>query len=270
MDPRVRWVLGDVRDQDRLTEACRGVDVVVHSAALKRVEVCADNPLEAIQTNILGTANVARACVASGVPRACFLSTDKVASPATLYGASKLVAERLWCGWNVYSAGTQTRFSATRYGNVANSTGSVIPLWRKQAASGEVTITDPRMTRFLMSMDDAVSLVALALDQMRGGEVFLPKLQGARMSELARAIAPGATQRITGIRQDEKLHEQLVDPEEVRRTWDCGSHYVIEPPERTWGTVEAPRGSLVDPYFTYSSDAKPYMSANELARMVGA
>lgn len=264
-DPRIRWFIGDVRDFDRLTDAVRGCEVVVHAAAMKRIETCEENPREAVATNITGTVNVARACVVEGVRRAVLLSTDKAACPNTLYGATKLCAERLWLASNVYAAGTPTRLAATRYGNVLGSTGSVVPVWRAQAARGEaLTMTDPAMTRFWMPMDAAVALVLLALSEMRGGEVFVPKIGAASISTLADAVAPNthkAWRRLTGLRPGEKMHEMLVSAEEARHTHDAGTHYVIEPEERTWGEVDGLPHPLVPAGFSYESHTAPLQFA---------
>jgi UDP-N-acetylglucosamine 4,6-dehydratase len=267
-DARMRYFIGDVRDAERLLDACRGVDVVIHAAALKRVEVCEADPLEAIATNITGTANVARACIERGVQQAVLLSTDKAAAPHTLYGQTKGVAERLWTNANTYAAGLPTRFAATRYGNVLGSTGSVLPLWKAQHARGEtLAITDPAMTRFWMTIADAVRLVVDALTLMRGGEVFVPKVGAASVLTLVRAAAPFAATRVVGLRPGEKLHETLISADEARHTLDIGTHYVIEPEARTWGTVAALPGTPVAPDFTFRSDTAPALSVADLERM---
>lgn len=266
-DDRLRFVIGDVRDAARCLDAFRGIDIVVHAAALKRVEVCESDPNEAIATNIYGSLNVSRACTERGVSQAILLSTDKAAAPNTLYGSTKLVAERCWNGANIYSAGTTTRFSTTRYGNVAGSTGSVIPTWRQQALDGPISVTHAQMTRFLMSMDDAIGLVVLALTQMRGGEIFVPRLKGAGILQLAHAVLPKATVRVTGIRPGEKLHETLITDSEARTTYDCDTHFVIEPETRSWGTVLPPSGALVGREFEYRSDTAPRLDDSELAEL---
>ena len=267
-DPRLRFLVGDVRDRDRLFYACRGVDTVVHAAALKRVDDCEDNPDEAVLTNVHGTRNLRDACIERGVSKAVFLSTDKAAEPNTLYGGTKFVAERLWLASNVYSAGTPTRFAATRYGNVIGSTGSVVPLWRKQAASGELTVTDPGMSRFLMPMSAAVSLVMLAITHMRGGEVFVPKIGAAPITTLARAVAPGCSFRITGIRPGEKMHECLIGQDEARNAHDAGSCYIIEPSTVTWATRTPCPAPLVPAGFTYRSDNARTLTQAELTEML--
>lgn len=266
-DPRLRFFVGDVRDLNRVMDALRGVDTVVHAAAMKRVETCEADPTEAIATNVIGTGNVARACVERGVRRALLLSTDKAAAPNTLYGMTKATAERLWTQYNVHAAGTPTRFAATRYGNVVGSTGSVLEVWRRQRAQGFVAVTDPRMTRFWMSMDEAVSLVRLALQRMRGGEVFVPKVRASRVVDLAEAVAPGAEIRVTGIRPGEKLHEALITSDEARRTYDAGGYFLIEPESRTWEHLPPLDFPAVSEGFQYRSDTLLLIDHRQLAEL---
>jgi UDP-N-acetylglucosamine 4,6-dehydratase len=273
-DPRLRFCIGDVRDPIRVMDAMRGVEVCVHAAALKRVETCEADPSEAIATNVSGTAHVARACIERGVRRAIFLSTDKAASPHTLYGATKAVAERAWARSNVYAAGTPTRFASTRYGNVLGSTGSVVPLWQAQRDAGTpITMTHAGMTRFWMTIADAVALVALALREMRGGETFVPKCGAAPILDLARAIvethgtyAPGHVE--TGLRPGEKMHELLISADEAHQTYDAGTHYVIEPTARTWGTVAPMACPRVADGFTFASDTAQRLTVDELRGML--
>lgn len=269
-DDRLRWLIGDVRDVSRMLDACRGVDFVIHAAALKRVEVCEEDPREAVKTNIEGTQNVAWAARMQGVRRAVFLSTDKAASPNTLYGATKQTAERLWCGENVYAAG-KTLYAATRYGNVLGSTGSVVPLWQKQAAAGgPLTVTGLGMSRFWMTMDDAVDLVLLALDRMEGGETFVPKIGRAWITDLADAIAPGVPLVEVGIRPGEKLHETLITEDEARSAYDAGDCYILAPQAVTWESVTRAPLPWVGPGFTYRSDRGQMLTVDELKRMVAA
>jgi UDP-N-acetylglucosamine 4,6-dehydratase len=253
-DERLRFFIGDVRDRDRLRRAIGGADVVIHAAALKHVPVCEYNPFEAIKTNILGTQNVAEACIDAHVPRAVALSTDKAVSPANLYGATKLCAEKLFVQSNVYAGADDTRLSCVRYGNVVGSRGSVIPLFRDQAGSGELSVTDQRMTRFWITLDQAVQLVADCVEHMLGGEVFVPKIPSTRVLDLAEVIAPGLPIRYTGIRPGEKLHESLITPEEARHTKDLGWCYVVEPEHAFWGTRGTSHGTSVAEDFVYSSD----------------
>ncbi len=256
-DDRLRFMIGSVTDPARVEKAFHGVTHVVHAAAMKRIEVCEANPFEAVQTNLLGTATVADACIREGVQRAVFLSTDKAVGPNTHYGATKLAAERLWCRYNVYAAHGDTRFSATRYGNVLGSRGSVLPLFRQQALlGGPLTITDKRMTRFFMRMSEAVDLVAMAFREMRGGEVFVPMIGATSIVKLAEAVAPGVNWVETGIRPGEKLHEALLGADEARQTYNYGDHYRIET-TRTWedGMHADVQARKVPEGFEYTSEA---------------
>lgn len=253
-DERLRFLLGDVRDRDRLRRAVDGVDIVIHAAALKQVPACEYNPFEAVRTNILGAQNVAEVCIDAGVRRAVALSTDKAVSPTNLYGATKLCAERLFVQANVYAGAHQTRLSCVRYGNVVGSRGSVLPLFTDQAASGELTVTDERMTRFWITLDQAVQFVADSVARMQGGELFIPKIPSMRVVDLAEAVAPGARLRYTGIRPGEKLHEALLTPEEARHTVDAGSCYIVEPEHPFWGDSRIPDAKPVAEDFLYTSD----------------
>lgn len=268
-DPRVRWFVGDVRDADRVWWAMRGCDMVVHAAAMKRVDSCEFDPQEAIDTNITGSGNVAAAAIRQGVTRAVFLSTDKAAAPSTLYGLTKSTAERLWVQSNTYAAGTSTRLAVTRYGNVLASTGSVIPMWQAEVAQhSRITITDPNATRFWMPMSAAVDLVMMALQHMRGGETFIPKLRAATVRSLATALHPDVQTRIVGLQAGEKLHETLVGEDEAARTFDCNTHYVIRPALTPWidGTVPY-TGTPVAPGFVLRSDTAPRWDVNSLREM---
>ena len=268
-DERLRFFPRDVTgDPALLTLAMRDVDIVVHAAAMKQIDTCEKNPHESEKVNVLGSRQVAMAAIDAGVWRAVFLSTDKAAAPNTLYGAHKMAAERAWVGANVYAAGTPTRLCATRYGNVLASAGSVIPVWRAQVERGEaITITDERMTRFWMHMDEAVSLVELAVARSRGGEVFIPKVRASKISVLADAIAPDWPRREIGIRRGEKLHELLISEDEARDALDHGTHYTIEP-ERTWEHLPAPTGTRLPSGFTLSSKTAPQLSASDLKHLL--
>lgn len=264
-DDRLRFVIGDVRDRDRLTWAMRACDDVIHAAALKRVEVCDLHPREARQTNIEGTGNVIDAAIHWGVRRCLFLSTDKAAAANTAYGASKAMAEFEWLGANAMGAATHTRFACTRYGNVLNSRGSVVPTWRTQASNnGTITMTDPEATRFWMSLDQAVDLVVHALGAMRGGEIFVPVMRSSTVGDLADAVAPKTTWRTVGLRPSEKLHETLVTEEESRRAHACGDVVVIEPEGRSWGDVAPLRAPRVPAGYTMRSDTAERYSVDEL------
>jgi UDP-N-acetylglucosamine 4,6-dehydratase/5-epimerase len=253
--PTLRYFIGDVRDRERLLRAMHGVDIVVHAAALKQVPACEYNPMEAIKTNIMGTANVLEAALDAGVKKVMTISTDKAVSPANLYGATKLAAEKLTIQSNAYAAGSATRYSCVRYGNVVGSRGSVVPLFLKQRASGTVTITDERMTRFWLSLEQGVRFVITCIEQMEGGEVFVPKIPSTKVMDLARAIAPAAQINIIGIRPGEKLHEYLISIDEARHTIELDRMYVIQPAEAIWfGYSWKEKGKELPDSYHYSSD----------------
>jgi len=228
-DPSLRYFIGDVRDLDRLRRAFEGVDIVVHTAALKQVPACEYNPMEAVKTNILGSSNVIDAALDAGVEKVLALSTDKAVNPVNLYGATKLAAEKLFVQSNHYAGVKTTRLSCTRYGNVVGSRGSVVPLFIKQRNNGGLTITDERMTRFWISLEQGVRFVIRCIDQMQGGEVFVPKIPSMAIMDLANAIAPGAKVNITGIRPGEKLHEVLISEDEARNSVELSDMYVVMP-----------------------------------------
>ena len=253
-DERLRCLVGDVRDGGRLRLAMRGVDVVVHAAALKQVPVCEYNPFEAVKTNINGAENVVAAAIANDVPHTLALSTDKAVNPVNLYGATKLAAEKIVTQGNAYAGDSPARFATMRYGNVVGSRGSVIPLFKAQAREGELTITDEAMTRFWITLEQAVDFVVSCLALMRGGEVFVPRLPSMRVRDIADALAPDATRRIIGIRPGEKVHEVLVTEDESRRGRALEDRYVIYPPLPSWVTVGEPLGEELLPGFRYSSD----------------
>ena len=254
-DERLRYFIGDVRDRERLVRAMHGVDVVVHAAALKQVPACEYNPMEAIKTNIIGTANVVEAALDAGVAKVLTVSTDKAVSPANLYGATKLAAEKLTIQSNAYAGGSATRFSCVRYGNVVGSRGSVVPLFLKQRSNGKITITDDRMTRFWLSLEQGVRFVIHSIEQMEGGEVFVPKIPSTKVTDLAKAIAPNAKLEIIGIRPGEKLHEMLISEDEARHTIELEKMFVVQPAEATWfGYSWQDRGKILAEGFSYSSD----------------
>ncbi|MCW5877437.1 MAG: UDP-N-acetylglucosamine 4,6-dehydratase (inverting) [Anaerolineales bacterium] len=232
--PNLRYFIGDVRDQDRLTRAMDGVTIVIHAAALKQVPACEYNPMEAIKTNILGTANVVEAALATGVHKVLALSTDKAVSPVNLYGATKLAAEKLTVQSNAYSGERPTRFSCVRYGNVVGSRGSVVPLFLQQRAAGKLSITDERMTRFWLSLEQGVRFVLKSIELMQGGEVFVPKLPSTTITDLARAMAPEAELDVIGIRPGEKLHEVLISEDEARTAVELDDMYVLQPAQGPW------------------------------------
>ncbi len=252
-DPRLRFLIGDVRSRERLAMAMRGVDVVIHAAALKQVPVCEYNPFEAVQTNVHGAENVVAAAIANDVPKTLSLSTDKAVNPVNLYGATKLCAEKIVAQGNAYVGDSVSRFASVRYGNVVGSRGSVVPLFKRQAALGEVTITDEAMTRFWITLEQAVEFVISCLELMQGGEVFVPRVPSMRVVEIADALAPDATRRIVGIRPGEKVHEVLVTEDESRHARALPDRFVIYPPFAFWRTDD-PLGAELPPGFRYSSD----------------
>ncbi|MBI1793565.1 MAG: UDP-N-acetylglucosamine 4,6-dehydratase (inverting) [Chloroflexi bacterium] len=253
--PSLRYFIGDIRDRERLVRAMHGVDIVVHAAALKQVPACEYNPMEAIKTNIMGTSNVMEAALDTGVKKVLALSTDKAVNPVNLYGATKLAAEKLVVQSNAYAAGTATRYSCVRYGNVVGSRGSVVPVFLKQRESGTVTITDDRMTRFWLSLEQGVRFVISCVEQMEGGEVFVPKIPSMNVADLARAIAPKAKIDIIGIRPGEKLHEVMISEDESRHTVELEKMFVVQPAEAFWfGYSWQSRGKLLKDGFRYSSD----------------
>lgn len=227
--PCLRYFIGDVRDQPRLRRAFDGVDIIVHTAALKQVPACEYNPMEAIKTNILGSSNVIDAALDAGVEKVLALSTDKAVNPVNLYGATKLAAEKLFVQSNYYAGDKTTRLSCTRYGNVVGSRGSVVPVFIKQRGNGKITITDERMTRFWISLEQGVRFVIRCIESMHGGEVFVPKIPSMSIMDLAKAVAPRAEVEITGIRPGEKLHEVLISEDEARTTVELEDMYVVMP-----------------------------------------
>lgn len=254
-DPRLRFFIGDVRDAERLRRAMNGVDIVVHAAAMKQVPTCEYNPIEAVLTNVMGARNVIEAALDCGVPRVLALSTDKAVNPVNLYGATKLVAEKLFVHANAYRGDGPTRFSCVRYGNVVGSRGSVIPLFRSQRETGKVSVTDPRMTRFWLTLERAVRLVIDCVQQMYGGEVFVPKIPSMRLLDLAQAIAPDCHVSVVGIRPGEKLHEVLITEDESRYAVEHRDMFVIEPPAGVTERGHPHSGAALADGFNYSSDS---------------
>ncbi len=253
-DKRLRWLLGDVRDGSRLRVATRGVDVLVHAAALKQVPAAEYNPFEAIQTNIMGAQNVISAAIENAVPLTIALSTDKAVNPANLYGATKLCAEKIVAQADVYSGGSGSRFASVRYGNVVGSRGSVVPIFKAQALTGKLSITDERMTRFWITLPAAVEFVLSSMDLVRGGETFVPKIPSMRIVDLAKALAPDAELNIVGIRPGEKLHEVLLTEDEARQSYDLGDRYAIMP-SRLGVEFDPPPGATpLEDGFRYASD----------------
>lgn len=255
-DPRVRFIIGDVRDKDRLTRALDGIDYVVHAAATKIVPTAEYNPFECIKTNINGAMNLVDACIEQGVKRVVALSTDKASNPINLYGATKLASDKLFVAANSYARTHDTSFSVVRYGNVMGSRGSVIPFFASLAPSGEIPITDTRMTRFMITLEQGVELVWHAFEDMRGGEIYVKKIPSMTITDIAEAVAPGATHRIIGIRPGEKIHEQMISSEDAPHTFEYPGHYTILPALHGWSSdpTRNSGGRKVAEDFTYTSN----------------
>ncbi len=252
-DGRLRYFIGDVRDKARMVRGLAGIDTVIHAAALKQIPIAEYNPIECIKTNIGGAQNVIDAAIDCGVGKVVALSTDKAVNPINLYGASKLAAEKLFVAANHLRGASGARFSVVRYGNVVGSRGSVVPFFRAVSRTGVVPITDPRMTRFWITLDQGVDLVLSSLKLMKGGEVFVPKLPATLITDLANEVAPGCKHEIVGIRPGEKLHETLISQEEARNTHEFDDHYVIYPAVQEWGPPVRD-GHPVDSNFEYTSE----------------
>ena len=268
-DDRLRFFIGDVRDKDRLIKASRQADIIIHAAAMKQVPACEYNPFEAVKTNILGATNVIEAALANGVPRTLALSTDKAVNPVNLYGATKLCSDKIFIHANVYSGDRASRFSLIRYGNVLGSRGSVIPLFHRQKKNGFVTVTDKRMTRFWLTLDQAVELVLKSLETMRGGEIFIPEIPSMCITDLAEVIAPGCEQRQTGIRPGEKLHEVLINEDEGRRTVRSDNFFVVLPDHPGCTKRPLAGSTYVSGEFSYSSNNNStWLSKEDLEKLL--
>ncbi len=267
--PSLRYFLGDVRDPQRLQRAFSGVTVVVHAAALKQVPACEYNPFEAIQTNIMGGRNVVEAAIDRGVRRVLALSTDKAVNPINLYGATKLCAEKMFVQANAYAGAQDTRFSCARYGNVVGSRGSVIPMFMEQRKRGKITITDPRMTRFWITLDHGVRFVIRCLEEMHGGEIFVPKIPSMKLLDMAEAVAPDCLIDCVGIRPGEKLHEVLLSEDEARNTVETDDMFVIQPAHSWWRKENWKNARPLAEGFRYTSDTNSeWMTASDLYQMV--
>lgn len=265
-DKRVRFFIGDVRDKDRLYRALDGVDYVVHAAATKIVPTAEYNPFECIKTNVLGAMNLIDACIDSGVKRLVALSTDKASSPVNLYGATKLCSDKIFIAGNSYTGG-RTKFAVVRYGNVMGSRGSVIPFFLETAKSGKLTITDKRMTRFMISLEQGVELVWHAFDDMEGGEIYVKKIPSMNICDIATAVDPEAEQVEIGIRPGEKLHEQMIGVEDSHFTYEYPEHFKILPQICEWGSIDSmiKGGVKVLEGFSYTSDNnKEWMTIDQL------
>jgi UDP-N-acetylglucosamine 4,6-dehydratase len=271
--PTMRYFIGDVRDAQRLRRAFNGVDIVIHAAALKQVPACEYNPMEAIKTNILGGGNVIEAALDAGVHRVLALSTDKAVNPVNLYGATKLSAEKLFVQSNAYAAGSETRFSCVRYGNVVGSRGSVVPVFLRQRHNGTIPITDDRMTRFWITLEQGVRFVIRCVEQMRGGEVFVPKIPSMKIVDLAHVVAPDCQVEVIGIRPGEKLHEVLISEDEARGTIEMDDMYVVMPAHDVWsrpfGRDWENMGKPLPDGFRYTSNENErWLSEKELREII--
>lgn len=255
--PCLRFFIGDVRDKDRLYRAMNNVDYVSHAAALKQVPACEYNPFEAVKTNILGAVNVIDASIDNQVEKVIAISTDKAVNPVNLYGATKLCAEKLFVQGNTYSGG-RARFSCARYGNVVGSRGSVIPLFLQQKSTGKVTVTDKRMTRFWITLEQGVRFVLRCLETMVGGEIFVPKIPSMNIMDLVSAIVPECEVNLTGIRPGEKIHELLMSPDEARQALERPDMYIIQPAHSSWQMQDSDGSTPVPDEFIYSSDNNPH------------
>jgi UDP-N-acetylglucosamine 4,6-dehydratase len=269
-DKRLRFFIGDIRDKERLERAMDGVDIVVHAAALKQVPLCEYNPFEAVKTNILGAQNVIEAALDHNVERVMAISTDKAVNPVNLYGATKMCMEKLFIAANSYvGPKRQTKMSCVRYGNVVGSRGSVIPLFKKQRQTGRITITDPRMTRFWITLEQGVKFVINCIEKMHGGEIFVPKIPSMRIMDLAKAVAPECEIEFIGIRPGEKIHECLLTEDEARHSIEFDDFFVIEPEHPWWNAERWSGGKRLPEGFRYTSDTNTqWLSIEELKKMV--
>jgi len=268
-DDRIRFFIGDVRDKDRLHRAMHDVDIVVHAAALKQVPACEYNPIEAVRTNIDGATNVIDSALDCGVDRVMAISTDKAVHPVNLYGATKMTAEKLFIQANSYSGTGGTLFSCVRYGNVIGSRGSVIPLFLKQKETGTLTITHDKMTRFWITLEQGVGLVINGINNMKGGEIFIPKIPSMDIMALANAIAPKARKKVVGIRSGEKIHEVLLTDDEARHSKEFSDHFVIEPDHPFWDELNLKGGKKLPVDFTYTSkNNKQWLTKKDIMKII--
>ncbi len=270
-DSRVRFFIGDVRDKDRLMRALNGIDFVIHAAATKIVPTAEYNPFECVKTNVMGAMNLIDASIDAGVKRLVALSTDKASSPANLYGATKLASDKLFIAGNSYSGALSTRFSVVRYGNVMGSRGSVIPFFKEKAVDGVLPITDPRMTRFMITLEEAVQLVWHAFSDMIGGEIYVKKIPSMNILDIARAAAPFATHNIIGVRPGEKLHEQMIGSEDAPYTYEYIDYFKILPAIHDWSKdpLRINNGHRVSENFSYTSDKnQSWMSIETLSSWI--
>ena len=268
-DSLIRYFIGDVRDRERLYRAFNNVDIVVHAAAMKQVPACEYNPFEAVQTNIIGTKNVIDVAIDRGVQKVIFISTDKAVNPINLYGATKLCAEKMVVQANSYSTVKRTRFSVCRYGNVIGSRGSVVPLFLQQRKNGTVTVTDPNMTRFWITLEQGVKFVMRCIERMRGGEIMVPKIPSMNIMDLVQAVAPECQVKSIGVRPGEKLHEVLISEEEVSHTVELEDMFVIQPSYPWWDIEDLPNACPLSDDFQYTSrENEQKLSIEEIKKMI--
>ena len=270
--PQIRYFIGDIRDEVRITQALAGIDYVIHTAAMKHIPIAEYNPMECIKTNIIGSQNVINACIERGVRRVVALSTDKAAAPVNLYGATKLAADKLFVAANNFAGGHDIRFSVVRYGNVMGSNGSVIPFFQKKRQEGVLPITHPEMTRFNITVDQAVDIVLFAMEHGMGGEIFVPKLPSYQILDLAKAIAPECKTEVMGVRDGEKIHEEMITPADSLNTFDLGKYFVILPPNPNFEVHDFIAQHSAKPVatgFHYQSGKNDqWLSANELKELI--
>lgn len=268
-DSRLRFFIGDVRDKDRLHRAMTDADIVVHAAALKQVPACEYNPIEAVRTNVDGAINVIDSAIDNGVSHVLAISTDKAVHPVNLYGATKMTAEKLFIQGNSYSGKVNTKFSCVRYGNVIGSRGSVIPLFIQQKKTGTLTITDEKMTRFWIKLDEGVRFVLDCINRMKGGEIFIPKIKSMKITDLADAIAPGTKRKVVGIRPGEKIHETLLTEDEAKHSKEFKDSFVIEPEHPFWDTNNLKEGKNLPEGFRYTSENNnKWYTTGELKKII--
>ncbi len=270
--PKLRFFIGDVRDKERLYRAMDGVDYVVHAAALKQVPAAEYNPIEAIKTNIGGAENIVNVAIDRGVKKVIALSTDKACNPINLYGATKLCSDKLFIAGNAYAGGKETRFAVVRYGNVVGSRGSVVPFFIKCRESGKIPITDPRMTRFWITLEQGVNFVLKSFERMKGGELFVPKIPSMNIMDLAKAIAPECETEIVGIRPGEKIHEYMISEEDARNTIEYGDYFVIQPESPWWSKekyLDQNGGKKLPEGFSYNSqNNSKWLTVQELQEII--
>ena len=270
--PQIRYFIGDIRDEGRVEQALHGIDCVIHTAAMKHIPIAEYNPMECIKTNIIGSQNVINACIECGVKRVVALSTDKAAAPVNLYGATKLAADKLFVAANNYAGGHDIRFSVVRYGNVMGSNGSVIPFFLKKRNEGKLPITHPEMTRFNITVDQAVDIVLFAMEHSIGGEIFVPKLPSYRILDLAQAISPECKTEVVGMREGEKIHEEMITRADALNTFDIGTYYVILPPAANFNTSrfqDKYAAALVPEGFYYhSGENEDWLSPEEIKELI--